>query len=54
MILDVIGKYHKLRRAGATDNLIWMKLEAYRADFGTALLPQTVLTVLHSLCIDLR
>ena len=39
---------------GATDDLIWTKLEAYRADFGTALLPQTVLTVLHSLCIDLR
>jgi hypothetical protein len=40
MILDVIGKYHQLRRAGATDDLIWTKLEAYRADFGTALLSQ--------------
>jgi hypothetical protein len=39
MILDLVTKYHQLRAAGAAEDSIWNKLEAYRADFGTRTLP---------------
>jgi hypothetical protein len=39
MILDLVAKYHQLRAAGAAEDLIWDKLETYRADFGTSELP---------------
>jgi hypothetical protein len=39
MILDLVTKCHQLRRAGASDDLIWQKLQHYRADHGTAELP---------------
>jgi hypothetical protein len=39
MILDLVTKYHQLRAGGASADLIWNKLEAYRADFRTTALP---------------
>src|SRR5262245_38198529 len=38
-ILDLVRKYHQLRAAGAPEDLIWDKMETYRADFGTRVLP---------------
>jgi hypothetical protein len=55
MILDVVTKYHQLRRAGASEDVIWQKLEDYRADLGVADLP-TVCTlpgfIQHRLAIE--
>jgi hypothetical protein len=39
MILDLVTKYHQLLSAGAAEDLIWNKLEAYCADFDTRTLP---------------
>jgi hypothetical protein len=39
MILDLVAKHHQLLSAGVAQDLIWKKLEAYRADFGTTTLP---------------
>jgi hypothetical protein len=40
MILDPVTKHHQLRRAGASEDLIWQKLEDYRADHGTTEFPR--------------
>jgi hypothetical protein len=55
MILDLVAKYHQLLSAGAAQDLIWKKLEDYRADFGTTTLPSPcslVNFVAHRLALE--
>ena len=41
MMLDTVNIYHQLQEAGASDDLIWQKLEKRRVNSGSGELPDT-------------